>query len=80
MAVKMGRLKKRKMKVKKRPMPIAMSRACKTKALALVVSLAPSARLMAEEMPPPIEPADNICCNMTNGKTKAMPASGRRPN
>jgi hypothetical protein len=31
-------------------------------------------------MPPPIEPADNICCNMTNGKTSAMPAKGMMPN
>ena len=80
MAVKMGRLKKTKMKVKNRPMPSAMSVACNTRALAFTRSFAPSARLMAEEMPPPMEPADSICCNMTIGNTKAMPARGRRPN
>ena len=79
MAVKMGRLKKTKMNVKNKPMPSAMSVACKTKALALATSFAPSARLTAEEIPPPMEPADSICCNMTIGNTKAIPARGRRP-
>ncbi len=60
-------------------MPREMSVACKTKALALTRSFAPSARLTAEEIPPPIEPADSICCNMTIGNTKAIPARGSRP-
>ena len=40
---------------------------------------APSARLMADETPPPIAPADIICVSMTNGNTSAIPASGSVP-
>jgi hypothetical protein len=66
--------------VKKSPIPKAMSAAWSTKALAFAELPDPKARLMADVMPPPIEPADNICCNMTNGKTKAMPAKDMMPN
>jgi hypothetical protein len=27
-----------------------------------------------------MEPADSICCSITNGNTKAMPAKGMMPN
>ena len=67
-------------KVKKSPIPKAMSAAWSTKALAFAELPDPKARLMADVMPPPIEPADNICCNMTNGNTKAMPAKDMMPN
>ena len=42
-------------------------------------SPAPSARLIAEETPPPIAPADIICVNMVKGNTSAIPASGSMP-
>jgi hypothetical protein len=79
MALKMMSPNTTKSRVKKRPMPKAMMAACNTKALAFSKSLAPMARLTAEVMPPPIEPADSICCIMTKGNTKAMPASGMMP-
>jgi len=79
-ALKMDVLKRAKTKVKNKPIPTLMSAACSTKALALSGLLAPKARLMAEEIPPPTEPADNICCSITNGKTKAIPAKGMMPN
>ena len=37
------------------------------------------ARLMAEETPPPIAPADIICVSMVNGNTSAIAASGMVP-
>ena len=40
---------------------------------------APTARLMADETPPPIAPADIICVSITKGNTSAMPASGSTP-
>ena len=79
-ALKMDALKSANTKVNNKPMPSPMRVACKTKALALAKLLAPMARLMAEVMPPPMEPADNICCSITNGNTKAMPAKGMMPN
>ena len=39
----------------------------------------PSARATADEMPPPIAPADIICISMTAGKTSATPASAAVP-
>jgi hypothetical protein len=39
----------------------------------------PSARAMAEEMPPPIAPADSICIIMKPGNTNAMPVNASRP-
>ena len=40
---------------------------------------APSARLTAEDTPPPIAPADIICCNMIIGNTSAIAASDATP-
>ena len=34
---------------------------------------------MAEEIPPPIEPADIICISIKTGKTRATPASASVP-
>jgi hypothetical protein len=34
---------------------------------------------MAEEMPPPMAPAESICIIMNTGKTSAMPASASVP-
>ena len=42
-------------------------------------SFAPSARLTAEDTPPPIAPADIICTSIANGKTSAIAASGAVP-
>ena len=39
----------------------------------------PSARAIAEEMPPPIAPADIICISITTGNTSATPASAAVP-
>src|SRR6516164_5992529 len=39
----------------------------------------PSARAIADEMPPPMAPAEIICISMTPGKTSAMPASASVP-
>src|SRR5437762_568356 len=40
---------------------------------------APSARAMADEIPPPIAPADIICISISTGKTSATPASASVP-
>jgi len=37
------------------------------------------ARATADDMPPPIAPADIICISMTSGKTSATPASASVP-
>ena len=39
----------------------------------------PSARAIADEMPPPMAPADIICISMSSGNTSATPASGSVP-
>src|SRR6516164_7523224 len=39
----------------------------------------PSARAIADEMPPPMAPAETIWISMTPGKTSAMPASASVP-
>ena len=39
----------------------------------------PSARLIADDTPPPIAPEDIICVNMMVGKTSAMAASASLP-
>ena len=51
--------------------------ACRASAAARASSPEPSARLIAEDTPPPIAPADSICISMTIGKTRAMAASSR---
>ena len=53
--------------------------ACSTSASASSRRPPPNARAMAEEMPPPIAPADSICIIMNPGNTSAMPASASVP-
>ena len=53
--------------------------ACNTSASASSRLPPPSARATADEMPPPIAPADSICIIMNPGKTSAMPASASSP-
>ncbi len=62
-----------------RPAAMPISAACNASARARSASPAPSARLIADEMPPPIEPAENICISITNGNTSAIAASGCMP-
>jgi hypothetical protein len=62
-----------------RPKPSAMTMACSTSALASSLRRAPSARAMAEAMPPPMAPADVVCISITSGNTSAMPASASVP-
>ena len=57
------------------PAAAPMTVACSASASARASSPAPSARLMAEETPPPMAPADSICISMTMGNTRAMAAS-----
>ena len=56
-----------------------MASACSTSASASSRRPAPSARAIAEEMPPPMAPAENICISITPGNTSAMPASASVP-
>ena len=56
-----------------------MISACSTSASASSCRRAPRARAIAEEMPPPIAPADSICIIMKPGNTSAMPASASVP-
>ena len=53
--------------------------ACSTSASASLRRPAPNARATAEEMPPPMAPAETICINMTTGNTSAMPANASVP-
>jgi hypothetical protein len=62
-----------------RPSAAAMIRACTTSALASALRLAPTARAIADEMPPPIAPADIICMSISAGNTSATPASASVP-
>ena len=55
-----------------------MASACSANAAARASSPDPSARLIAEDTPPPIAPADSICISMTIGNTRAMAASSHR--
>jgi hypothetical protein len=56
-----------------------MAMAWKASVAARASSPAPSARLIAEEMPPPIAPAESICVSMIMGNTSAIAASGAVP-
>ena len=56
-----------------------MMAACSASVAARSRLPAPSARLIADETPPPIAPADIICVSITKGNTSAMPASGSVP-
>ena len=68
-----------KIALKARPAAAPMTTACRASASARAKSPAPSARLIAEETPPPIAPADSICISMISGKTSVMAASGVVP-
>ena len=61
------------------PSATLMMSACSTSASASSRRPAPSARAIADEMPPPIAPADIICISMKPGNTSAMPASASVP-
>ena len=65
--------------VKKIPAQAPIIAACSASVAARSRSPAPIARLMAEETPPPIAPADIICVSMTKGNTSAIPASASVP-
>ena len=58
-------------------MPIVV--ACIASTFARAGSEAPSARLTADDTPPPIAPADIIPVSIANGKTSAIAASGVVP-
>jgi len=53
--------------------------ACQASACAPSTSPAPSARLIADEMAPPIAPPDKVCISIANGNTTAIAASASRP-
>ena len=61
------------------PSAMLMISACITSASAWSRRPAPSARAIADEMPPPMAPAEIICISMTPGNTSAMPASASVP-
>ena len=67
------------MAVKKIPAQAPIIAACSASVAARSRLPAPIARLIAEDTPPPIAPADIICVSITNGNTSAMPASGSVP-
>src|SRR6266404_5184586 len=60
--------------MKASPNARAMMTACNTNALASARREPPSARAIADEMPPPMAPADIICISIRTGKTRATPA------
>jgi hypothetical protein len=61
--------------------PIARLRmiTCHTNASASALRPAPKARAMADEMPPPSDPAESTCIIIQPGKTSDMPASESMP-
>src|SRR5438445_2565036 len=65
--------------MKRSPKPTAMASAWTTSASASARRPAPSARAIADEIPPPMAPADIICISMSTGKTSATPASASVP-
>ena len=64
---------------KKAPRATLTTTACSTSASASLRRPAPNARATAEEIPPPMAPAETICINMTTGNTNAMPANASVP-
>ena len=60
-------------------MPQGIHIACTASAFARALSPAPSARLTADDTPPPIAPPDSINCSITIGNTSAIPASEATP-
>ena len=65
--------------MKASPNTRAMMTACNANALASARREPPSARAMADEIPPPMAPADIICISITTGKTSATPARDSVP-
>ena len=65
--------------VKNSPPSRPIMTACSASVAARSRSPAPMARLIADETPPPMAPADIICVSMTKGKTSAIAASGSMP-
>ena len=65
--------------MKTSPKATAMASAWSTSASASARRPAPSARAIADEMPPPMAPADIICISISTGKTSATPASASVP-
>ena len=65
--------------VKLAPRPSAISTACQASASASAWRWPPSALAIAEEMPPPMAPADIICISITIGNTSVTPASASVP-
>src|SRR5438552_2408635 len=65
--------------MKRRPKPTAMTSAWTTSAWASSRRPAPSRRATADEIPPPMAPADIICISISTGKTSATPASASVP-
>src|SRR6266508_2842972 len=61
------------------PSATMMTSACSTNASASSRRPPPSARAIADEMPPPIAPAEIICISITPGNASAMPASASVP-
>src|SRR6267143_3588430 len=65
--------------MKRSPKPTAMASAWTTSASASVRRPAPSARAIADEIPPPMAPADIICISISGGKTSDTPARASVP-
>jgi hypothetical protein len=61
------------------PKATEMAKAWSTNASAAARRPAPRARAIADEMPPPMAPADIICISISTGKTTATPASASVP-
>jgi hypothetical protein len=65
--------------MKPSPKATEMASAWSTSASASARRPAPRARAIADEMPPPMAPADIICMSITMGKTSATPARASVP-
>jgi hypothetical protein len=61
------------------PADAPMITACRASACARKSSPAPIARLIADDTPPPMAPADSICCIIAIGNTIAMAARAGTP-
>src|ERR1051326_1189668 len=61
------------------PNPMATASAWRTRASASARRPPPSARAIADEIPPPIAPADIICISISTGNTSVTPASASVP-
>src|SRR5438552_11727170 len=65
--------------MKRSPKPMATASAWRTSASASARRPPPSARAIADEIPPPIAPADIICISISTGNTRVTPASASVP-